>query len=1004
MSNNVRKAAEGLGKPPVMLGEPSRPGQVEGGNIDSVVISGEANIKKLPILRPGERVRTVAYRHETNEALFIIDEASAFNNAEPAVSPPYPIIGTATSQDIGYVTNQTRVLYFNGNTFVDVDDVFDGVVWDGQDLNAPTCAYRHYKFNAAAWRPVNHPVPSDDRPGVEHLGKENTLGDMCILVGECKSDRYSGLPGFGRGYGTIVVIVPSLLGVERNIAFSPIYLGSPITDTGMPSQPDFTNVELFDVVWRDIEKAGNGIDGYVLGEAYVVGTLRQGTSYIPKAYRIYIQSDGKDVVDAHSLIVGRPDIQVYIEDLNIETVGSITPGGGILFGCDFDDENQVLHVVGSTWSGERQIFASWTRTNGWVDRTATLNEQALVLASGARSYLIQNSDAIKLISNESDFIKAGVKRGQPVWVDITDWNAIADTIPEGGAPFLNTRNFCLNAGQSGLFFVQQVVSKTELILDKRMSNVLTAHLYPDTTPSYTPVTTSLFDWGFLQTNIDDNDTTIIIDVNDDMVPTILTYRIAGFSFITPPQKGDILTQAVSGAKLYVLDAWNLGINAFVRGIMLPDYINPGVLYFIGAQIVSSDNTHAVMNPAAFTPIPGLGNPSMWNQFTHTTGDINTIYIDGEQITFAASTSAFSIYDGLHYRRWTLTGCVRGANRTSAVPHVAQYNTSGGASSPWVRTICCRCKEREFQSFTRITDANFSANGTSLFLTGDRALMVRYDTDIDNYVDYRSNIPIPNSMDFGRMEWKPDGESSLVVANTINGSYVYVLRSDYLRQIYVPTSGIINDVAWTPDGLSAIICGKYVHKYEKKLNVELSEKEPKAAPIRYMFYQANLGAFQESEDGVPMLFRVQSDVLTLDDMDSDTLSIFSEVGMKFFASVPTLNPYLDCELRVFLSPRGDQVEFMKRNFWRSLNMSDTMYWMNPNNFEGPPKNGLPSSVVQWPIIGTNTLDPYFIFKKIWKLPVWARYIAVDVIFRGAHAMAMLGFAEGWVTVGVQGGVK
>lgn len=985
--SRVRKAANGMEKPPTMLGEPSRPGQVEGGNTDPVVVTGETEIKKLPILRPGERVRSVAYRYETNEALFIIDEASAYNVVEPYFSPPQPLV------DMGFVTPQTRVLYFNGNSFIDIDDVFSQSRLREEIVGG---RYKYYKFNASAWRPVSQPTPYLDRPGIEQLGKEGTLGDICILVGEDKSERGPGLPGFGNGYGAIIFVIPSLLGVTRDLGASPIYPTSPIFCPVMTDWPDLTNMEFFNVVWRDTSESGDGLDGFVLGEAYVVGTLREGTSHIPKAYRLYIQSDGRSVEDAHVVTINRPDLHVYIEDLHID---DMIPNG-ILFGCDFDDENLVLHVAGSSYSGDRQIFASWSRTDGWTNRSPDIDEEFNVIVDGTDGFLIQDANGIRIISNSSDFISSGVKRGQPIWVDITDFNDTADTIA-GGVGDDNLRNFCINQGQSGLFFVQRVISKTTLMLDKRMPDTLVSHEYADTPGSPNCVLSSLFDWGFLREDITESDTTIDVDVNVDMVQTLVRHSTQFFT--TPPQKGDILTQAVTGARMYVLAAGNAGpVSGYVQGIMLPDYVNPGVVMFNGVNNITSDNTHGAMNPANIT----VGLASYQNQFPAP----GTIYINGEQINYTGSNSALVTYDGLPYRRWTLTGCQRGVNGTNAVPHVAQYAISGGSESPWVRTVCVRCVSRDFKSFTRLTDVNFSGDGTNLFITGDNGFMVRYDPDIDGYVDYRGSMPIPETLDFGRMQWKPDGESGLVVANTVNGSYVYLLRADYLRRITVPTSGIINDIAWTPDGMSALICGKYVHKYAKKVNVDVAEKEPKVSPIRYMWHKRYLGAFAGEYDRLPLILRGQSDVLPLDDLNSDTLTLVAEFGIPMYQTAFPFFPYVDIELRVFLASRGDDTEYIRRNFWRSVNMSDTMYWMNPNNFEGPPKNGLPSNEASWHsgVTPPYDLNPFYSFKKIWNLPVWARYIAVDFVMRGTRAMGPIILGPFWetsyITVGVQGGIK
>jgi hypothetical protein len=965
----IRKA-DSTTPPPNMIGEPKRPGQIEGGNEDPVIVAGETDIKKLNIIRPADIVRAIAYREETNEACFILDEHSAFHHIETDTTPP------SLTVDMEYIRNQSKILYFNGNTFVDLDDIVDS--YDLTDGTDDVRDYRQYKFNDCAWRPVVQPVPNLDREGIEKLNKDGTKSDFCLLVGEHK--QTVSLPGMP-GWGSLVMLRPALLGARRDITLDQTDTNSPIQairSFNQATAPDMRDVELFGVVWKKRYDGPDSLDGYVLGIAYVVGTEKNGTGFVPKAYKITFNTSADSVPDPHG---GDEEFNVYIEDIGIDDIID----DGILFGCEYDDEDDVLYVVGSRFeegSNAKQIFARYDhRRQVWTDRSASLLEDFNILSEGSDGYLVQDPHGIRLISNSSTFIRDGIKRGQAIWVDITDWSDTAEPdypppLSPGGALFANN--------QSGLFFVQRIASQTELILDKRMPN---KEVFVNSEDSGVAVAvlemSPLFKWGYLSSDITDTDVTVVIDVNTDFSGTEM--ELVFPAFIQPPAVYDTLTQAVSGASMFIREV----IGNTVRGRLL----NANLFDLVNN--VTSNNGHGViMNPTPVVPVAA----NIIDDFPSPTSPaVETVYIEGEQITYTGSSFANVVVDGLPYRRYTLTGCTRGANNTTAIPHTASIqNTDAGGladSTPLVRTVAVLCEERDFKSFSRLTDVKQSADGASLFITGDNAALIRYDITINKFFDYREKLAVPSTMDFGKESWKPDSSSALIVANTVSNSYVYQLNSNgFLVRISVPTPGIINDVAYTPDGLSAIIGGKYVHKLTRKVNVELAEREPKTIPIRYLFLERSWTQpdFGEVDPDSFLTAVEKSDALAIDDLDPDMLTLFIEASTQVpddMTDIGQTAPIIEFEVRIYLSARGDEVNMIRRSYWRSITVSDTGYLYNPNQMSF-----------------TFVEDPGTVkrFRRLYKLPPWAKYIAVDLINRSAFYLE--NGDEDTVTIGVQGGVR
>lgn len=876
----VRKANSST-KPPIQIGEPNRPGQIEGANVDPVIIAGEIEVKKLNILRPADIIKAVAYRQETNEAVIIADEHSAFTYVERGVAPP------AWNADSGYSFNQSKILYYNGNSIVNVSDIIR------EALPGDEAVYlRHYKLNQAAWRPVIQPSPVLERQHeLERLGMEgNLLEDFCLLVGEQKNiiDETGAGPK-----GALMMLFPALLGAARNInapGVSPIQVPTWRAWENDPAgSPDMDNVELFACCWKTRifpdstihdRYRPNMTSTYATNVAYVVGTRRVGTNYVPQVYQVIFLS----------AMAGPGGVPVaYFNDLSIGDIFS----NGIITGCDYDDEEEKLYIVGTPFDGQRQIYAVYDeRTETWTDRSGDLKENFIVLQEGDDGYLIQDAHGIRLISNSSAFIANGVKRGTALWVDITAWNSLAQ--PD------NT--YAFNAMQSGIFFVQRVASQTELILDKRMPNKYAEQDNGVGVPFR--AINSLFRYGFLNTTISDTDNAIIVDVPENMVE----------------------------------DGGVIGVT--------------------------------------FPAIGGL------------------VYINGEQILYQSSAFVDVVDPCGNYRRYTLTNCGRGANGTMPTGHIANIIGIGGGIEvcDGIRTVVVLCEARDFKAFTKLTDCKLDLDNSSVFITGDNALMVRHDISIDMFVDFREKISIP-SMDFGRMDWKPNANAAMVVANTTMQSYVYMFDRGYLRRMTVPTSGIINDISWSADGLSGLIAGKFLHKMTKKVIVEMAEREPRTIPVRYLFNDVGFtrpGLDAAGED-IPIDI-ISSDALNIDDLDSETLEMFIRLqyNVQLFSEQEPDYPHwwmFDFELRIYLSGRGDEMHSKQRYFWRSYNLTDVNIDDSASHF------GWNSTYVEE--MGMEKIAYWTI-----KLPRWAKYVAVDFVNRLRYAAP----AGTGLTIGIQGGVK
>jgi len=876
---NIRQAQSST-QAPISIGEPSRPGQVEGGNNDPVIVSGEIETRNLDILKPKDVVKALAYRNETNEAVIIVEENTAYQTELLQDGGAVP----SAAFDRGFVFRQSRILYYNGNTFMDVDDTSQ------RSENDDAVEYIPYKINDVAWRPLAQPQQDLDRPSIEGIGMEGSTGDIALMVGEQK--RYQDDLGADADFGALLLFRPSLIGASRNL-LAGTFDTTPIQRCPFVAgfEPDLDDVELYGVSWQDTFLGEDNMASFALGVAYVVGTKRVGTRQIPKAYKlVFNTSDGRGFQYYSG---GEQGLGVWAYDLGIENVLT----NGILYSCNFDDEAGKLYVTGTSFvDGNEQPFMIYNElTQSWEDKSTKINEKGSNISIGTDAYLIQDSNGIRLLSNTATFIKDGVNRGEAIWVDLADYNA---------------SGFIMDEWQQGLFFVRKVVSERELILDKKMPNKF---WFQSQNGFQVQVQSSLFKWGYLQTAISDTDTTIVVDV-------------------------------------------------------LQAYLEPPA------------------GPAGITFPAGGG----------------TIYLDGEQITYESSTFVDGIYGawgfgGSQYRRYTLANCVRGVNNTTPVPHIAEY--IDGVTLPWARPHIAVLMEteRSFRIFTKITDVKPTNDGASLFLTGDNALIGRYDISIDTFTDYREKNVIPSTIDFGRMDFKPDSDTALIIANTPTRSYVYnLVGTGSLKRLPVPTVGILNDVGWTPDGMSALIGGRGLYQMTRKINVASAQREPKTLPIRYLFN--NLEADFTDIILEPLVgVEYNSDVLAIDDLDSDTLSLFiaadapnNDAETYQAADIAVyLWRMFECQLRIYLSARGDETNDVRRSFWKAITVSDTAYGDNPNNFD----------FTGFTVPLTSTPYDRAIFRRMYKLPSWAKYIAADLIFRPVYDVSGLK-----ITVGVQGGIK
>ena len=832
--------ANSTSTPPSMIGDPNRPNRVEGRNMDPVIVAGDRSIKKLPIIEYKDSVKCVAYRNDTNEAVYVVDEHSAFNYVEPTTSPQ------VTTTDMGFICNQSKILYFNGQSLINIDDI----VGSGDDTHFD---YRHYKINAAAWRPVVQPSPNLDRTSIERISKGGTDEDFCLLVGEDKATANIG--------GSLLLFRPSLLGLTRDVttSASPISIINFSLLVGQAAIPDLDNVEFFDVCWDPNLTPSDSVNGSMVSTAYAVGAERDGENYAPKVYRLRFKL-GTD--------------EVFIEDLALDDVAS----SGILFGCEYVESTRSLFVCGSLFEGTGQqlVYEYSESTGDWYDHSPKFHIQFSERASGDGAYLIQDQTGVHLIDNSANFLNGSIRRGQPIWFDITDYNA---------------SGYAWDAMESGIFFVQEVVSATELLLDKRMPNQRVLQWVGG---AEVQVLSQINQFGYLQTAIDGDDVTIVVDVNQDMTGDT---GVAGTSF------------------------------------------------------------------------PATGG---------------TIYIEGEQIDYTASTFV-DVGAAPTYRRYTLTGCTRGANDTTARAHTLGINT--GLSTSFIRTLVVLCEERSYSVFSRLTDITLSPDGVSLYLSGDDSNLIRYSLSTGEIWNFNKSINLPRTMDFGRLRFKSDKEVGLVIANAPTSSYVYWFENGWLERMTIPSTGIINWVSWAPDGLSALIVGKFIHKMTRKINVELPEREPKSIPVRYVFDEEVAGSFEAGTDDDPYTIE-QSDALNIDDLDSETLTMFIE--STFTWQDPTVvdntpaTPMFEYEVRVYLSPRGDELASTDRYFWRSIMITDVIADNNQTHMSGTPAAGTE-----------------YTSRRMYRLPNWAKYIAVDVVNRSRYTSS--GGSVG-VKIGVQGGQK
>ena len=884
MTNETGSSSESA---PRSFGVAKRTGAVEGGNIDPLVVSGELSIRKHFLIRDSDTVKFIRYKKNRNEAIIVCDESSAFNYSQRT---------TETSQyDRGYICNQTRAYYYNGRSIIDVDDIIANLGEEDNDYYL----YRHYKMNNGAWLPGPPTNPINDRPGMQMLYPGDTTQNICLIVGERKNMLDTDGDVYDRAYGAVMVFIPSYLGAERNISISPAG-ASPlrnvaVADGNVPGSEtiDFGNIEFFGVCWAQnafpVSNLGYEYDygqvtaglptlrnNIAYNVAFIVGTEREGSAYSPKAYMLYFNSSNPTGAIAF--------------DLNIEDAIS----GGVLFSCDFDDVRNKLYVVGSSMDDEtKDIFAEYdVRTQQWTDYSTNVKVKHNIYDSSS-GYLIQDDDAIRFIYNDGQFLTNGVKRGQPIWIDITDYNALADT---------ENRTFPANAWQSGLFFVNRVVSDTELILDKRMPNVRIMHRDENSNQNYY-FCSPLFKWGYLNTTLNTTVANIIIDVPQIMVgdngPTGVSFPASG-----------------------------------------------GTVFLEGEQII--------YNASTYVDVGGGGNPN--------------------------------------YRRYTLTGCQRGANGTVATAHrVTKTLVTPANPTLRARNVVLLCEERDFKTFSRITDCKNSFLNSALYISGDNNLIMRWDKDIKKFVKFADAFRL-NKINFGQIGWRPDKDSFSVTANLVSSSFIYQYENGYFQRSSVPTSGIISDVKWSPDGLTNSVGGRGLYLLTKKLNTQLSEREPKANPAQFLF---NNYEFADDRTDTAFAF-IRSEILPIDDFDSDTLSLFIDF---YDGNDVASENVIEMEFRIYLSGTittplnyrypatiPDAVlayQGRQLMLWKTVTITDTPSDYNSSFYTAENQ--------------TNNVGHFA--RRIFKLPVWAKYIAVDAFRYDKFWSRSI-----YVTVGVAGGQK
>lgn len=375
----------------------------------------------------------------------------------------------------------------------------------------------------------------------------------------------------------------------------------------------------------------------------------------------------------------------------------------------------------------------------------------------------------------------------------------------------------------------------------------------------------------------------------------------------------------------------------------------------------------------------------------------TVMVDDEQITYTSATVTNARHQPYgtgtpFYKQYTLAGCTRGANNSSATYHRdrrgptnTQYPPSAlfGADAPHVpdaRTVISLCTNRSYRAFTRMDSMTQTADGLSLLLSGDSGVFKRYDIDTTTFYDISTRIDIPGNVNLGKIRWKPDRDRAYVIANRYNASYVYRYGSGWLQQISVPTAGILLDMAWTPDGMSAYIGGDVLYKMTKKVNVAMADRES-AVMSRKMIFNS-----QEVEipfDGTypPMQ---ASEVLNVGDLDPDTLMMYVEVNPSYTAGLtPTELELYDFEMRVYVAPDGISTDDFRRYYWKSFTLNDIAYYRNPTHMNPDDVKGL----------------VYYNSRKMFKLPPYARYVAIETVWWSWDARPPC-----FLTVGVQGGVQ
>jgi len=156
--------------PATEFGGSDKPGKVEGGNVDPVIVRGETKIRPVDLIPPNMHIKKMAYKKNSEEAVLICDNNSCFDAMKSI-----PL----TSQF------ESRVYYMNGSHMIDVLTETYGMY----ELNGPNFprdrVSPRFRFHDAAWRPM--PVSSVNRDdNFNDADTENTINDICLLVGETR--------------------------------------------------------------------------------------------------------------------------------------------------------------------------------------------------------------------------------------------------------------------------------------------------------------------------------------------------------------------------------------------------------------------------------------------------------------------------------------------------------------------------------------------------------------------------------------------------------------------------------------------------------------------------------------------------------------------------------------------------------------------------------------------------------------------------------------------------